>query len=105
MRTGYAKEWNLWAVRWARQRAGIKLVAPDAPRRTPLPERYPDGRYSVGGAARLLGVSTNVVRRWLDQGLIPGERANYREHRHVWCLQIDETAARHLVHRARTTEV
>jgi DNA invertase Pin-like site-specific DNA recombinase len=101
IRTGLGKQWNVWAVRWARKRNGIRLVAPDAPRRTPLPARYPDGRYSVGGAASLLGVSQEVVRRWLRQGLIAGQRADYREHRQVWWLEIDEPTTARLARRGR----
>lgn len=88
--TGFGKRWNVWAVRWARQRNGIARVAPDAPRRTPVPERHPDGRYSVFGAAKRFGVSPHVVRRWLRQELITGRQESYGVYRSVWWLDIDD---------------
>lgn len=48
---------------------GIERHYPDRPRRTPLPKRHPDGRYSVEGGAERFGVSINQVRRWIDRGL------------------------------------
>ena len=88
--TGVGRRWNVWAVRWARQRNGIARVAPDAPRRTPVPERHPDGRYSVFGAAKRFGVSPHVVCRWLRQGLITGRQECYGVYRSVWWLEIDD---------------
>jgi hypothetical protein len=51
LRTGRGLLWNPWAVRWTRKKERISRVAPDRPRRELLPDRYPDGRYSVAGAA------------------------------------------------------
>ena len=95
MRTGRGLRWNTWAVRWTRKRERIGRVAPDRPRRELLPDRYPDGRYSVAGAAQRFGVTLDVIRAWIKRGLLPGERQDFQVHRQVWWLEIGEdTAAR-----------
>jgi hypothetical protein len=91
--TGRSKNWKPWAVKWARRRERIPRVAPDLPRRTPMPERHPDGRYSIAGAAKRLGVTVAVVRRQLAQGLLSGSREAYGPHRDVWWLDLDESVA------------
>jgi len=93
--TGAGKPWTTWAVRWVRQRRTIRRVAPATPRRLPLPERDAAGRYSVAGAAKHLGVSLGIVRRWIRQGRIPADHAPYGPYPRVWWLEIDPaTAAR-----------
>jgi hypothetical protein len=95
MRTGRALTWNTCAVRWTRKKKRICRVAPDRPRRELLPDRYPDGRYSVAGAAKRFGVKLDVVRAWIKRGLVKGERNDFEAHRRVWWLEITEdTAAR-----------
>jgi hypothetical protein len=95
MRTGRGLRWNTWAVRWTRKRERIGRVAPDQPRREILPDRYPDGRYSVAGAAKRFGVRLGIVRAWIKRGLVNGERNDFHQHRQVWWLDIaEETAAR-----------
>ncbi len=95
MRTGRGLTWNTWAVRWTRKKERICRVAPDRPRRELLPDRYPDGRYSVAGAAKRFGVKLDVVRAWIKRGLVKGERNDFQAHRQVWWLEIaEDTAAR-----------
>ena len=95
MRTGRGLPWNTWAVRWTRKRARIGRVAPDRRRRALLPDRYPDGRYSVAGAAKRFGVGLDMVRAWIKRGLVKGERHDFQVHRQVWWLEIaEDTAAR-----------
>jgi DNA invertase Pin-like site-specific DNA recombinase len=95
MRTGRDLPWNTWAVRWTRKKERICRVAPDRPRRPLLPDRYPDGRYSVAGAAKRFGVNLALVRAWIARGLVQGERHDFQAHRRVWWLDIPEdTAAR-----------
>ena len=90
-----ASRWNTWAVRWTRKRERICRVAPDRPRRELLPDRYPDGRYSVAGAAKRFGVRMDMVRAWIKRGLVKGERNDFQAHRQVWWLEIaEDTAAR-----------
>jgi len=95
MRTGRGLAWNTWAVRWTRKKERICRVAPDRPRRELLPDRFPDGRYSVAGAAKRFGVRLDLVRAWIQRGLLKGERHDFQAHRRVWWLEIPEdTAAR-----------
>ena len=95
MRTGRGLAWNTWAVRWTRKTERICRVAPDRPRRELLPDQFPDGRYSVAGAATCFGVTMDVIRAWVRRGLVPGERNDFQAHRRVWWLEIaEDTAAR-----------
>ena len=95
MRTGRGHAWNTWAVRWTRKTERICRVAPDRPRRELLPDQFPDGRYSVAGAAKRFGVTLDVIRAWVRRGLVPGERNDFQAHRRVWWLEIaEDTAAR-----------
>ena len=95
MRTGRGLAWNTWAVRWTRKTERICRVAPDRPRRELLPDQFPDGRYSVAGAATHFGVTMDVIRAWVRRGLVPGERNDFQAHRRVWWLEIaEDTAAR-----------
>ena len=63
---------------------------PDIPRCVPLPERHPDGRYSISGAARLFGVSSNVVRGWIKRGVVHGTIEPYGRFKGVHWLVVDE---------------
>ena len=95
MRTGRGLAWNTWAVRWTRKTERICRVAPDRPRRELLPDQFPDGRYSVAGAATCFGVTMDVIRAWVRRGRVPGERNDFQAHRRVWWLEIaEDTAAR-----------
>jgi DNA invertase Pin-like site-specific DNA recombinase len=95
LRTGWDKTWNVPAVKWARRREAIGRAAPDAPRRLPLPERHPDGRYSVAGVAKRFGVGLSVVRGWIARGVLSGHRESYEQHTGVWWLRLDdETSSR-----------
>ena len=100
MRTGRGLTWNTWAVRWTRKTERICRVAPDRPRRELLPDQFPDGRYSVAGAATRFGVTMDVIRAWVRRGLVPGERNDFQAHRRVWWLQIPEDTAARLEHLA-----
>lgn len=100
MRTGRGLAWNTWAVRWTRKTERICRVAPDRPRRELLPDQFPDGRYSVAGAAKRFGVTMDVIRAWVRRGLVPGERTDFQAHRRVWWLEIPEDTAARLEHLA-----
>jgi DNA invertase Pin-like site-specific DNA recombinase len=88
--TGRRKQWNLFAVKWARRKENIKRVAPDMPRAQRLPDRHPDGRYSVAGAAKRFGVTKYAVRRWLRRGIVSGAQESYESNKNAWWLFIDE---------------
>jgi DNA invertase Pin-like site-specific DNA recombinase len=96
MRTAAGCRWTLLAVRWVRYHHDIVLVAPDAPRTWPLPERHPDGRYSLTGAAKRFGVTPTVVRGWIRRGLVPARREDFDSRRAVYWLEINEDTAERL---------
>ena len=102
MRTGRGLPWNTWAVRWTRKKERICRVAPDRPRREILPDRFPDGRYSVAGAAMRFGVTLATVRGWIARELVKGERHDFHAHHQVWWLEIPEDTATRLEHLAAT---
>jgi hypothetical protein len=102
MRTGRGLPWTTWAVRWTRKKERICRVAPDRPRRELLPDRYPDGRYSVAGAAMRFGVTLATVRGWIARELVKGERHDFHAHHQVWWLEIPEDTATRLEHLAAT---
>jgi len=99
--TGAGQAWNVLAVRWARRRSGIERTAPDMPRRLPLPDQHPDGRYSVSGAAKRFAVGEAVVRGWIERGLVSAVQQNFQQHRNVWWLEIDDKVAARLEEPAR----
>ena len=96
MRTASGCRWTLLAVRWVRYHHDIVLVAPDAPRAWPPPERHPDGRYSLAGAAKRFGVTPTVVRGWVRRGWVPARREDFESRRAVYWLEINEDTAKRL---------
>jgi DNA invertase Pin-like site-specific DNA recombinase len=94
--TGHGEEWDVHAVRWARRRNAIVRTAPDQPRTVPLPDCHPDGRYSIRGAMARFQVSSNIVRGWIQRGLVAVTREDYETHRRVWWLRIDAATAKRL---------
>jgi DNA invertase Pin-like site-specific DNA recombinase/uncharacterized protein YndB with AHSA1/START domain len=94
--TAAQKRWTVWAIRWVRQRHHIPRVAPDAPRSIPIPDRHPDGRYSLAGAAKRFGVTPTVVRGWARRGLVPASREDFGQRRGVYWLTLDEEIAARL---------
>jgi excisionase family DNA binding protein len=65
-RTGSGLPFTEARVRGARQRAGIPAAPP------PDPESE---LVTIQQAAAALNVSAHTIRRWLDQGLLPGQQA------------------------------
>ena len=87
--TGAEKPWTLGGVRWLRYHFNIPRTAPDIPRCVPLPERHPDSRYSISGAARLFGVSSNVVRSSIKRGVVHGTIEPYGRFKGAYWLVVD----------------
>jgi len=94
--TGKGRAWTQWAVRWTRRAEDIERHYSDLPRSTPLPNRHPDGRYSVRGAAEHLGVSVAQVRGWIRRGLVEAKQEDFEQHHGVYWLHIDAATARRL---------
>jgi hypothetical protein len=99
--TGASRPWNIWAVSWARARAKITRLCEDCPCDQPVPDRHPDGRYSIAATAKRFGVSPAVVYRWVKRGLVRGDRERYGAHPFVWWLRIDRAAAARLTRAAK----
>jgi DNA invertase Pin-like site-specific DNA recombinase len=99
--TGASRSWNAWAVNWARARNKITRLREDCPCDQPVPDRHPDGRYSIAATARRFSVSLAVVYGWVKRGLVRGERERYGAHPFVWWLRIDRAAAARLARVAK----
>lgn len=86
-RSGRGRPLTKSAVAWIRWTNGIRsTVRPVVPIAQPLPEQREDGRYSVRGVARELGVTEHIVRYWQSRGLLVGERGRYGS----WWFSLDE---------------
>lgn len=102
LRTGTGLAWHDEHVRQARSRYDIERVAPDRPRIHPLPHRHPEhGWFSIPGAMAHFGVSENVVRRWIAQGLVRSTQSDFAQHHNVRWLDIDDFTAAQLAERLR----
>jgi hypothetical protein len=100
-KTGKSKTWNVVAVKWARGRAKITRLPHDCPRDRPVPDRHPDGRYSVAATAKRFGVSAAVVRAWVKRGLVRCDIERYGAHPFVGWLHIDKATAARLLRAAK----
>lgn len=88
LRTGTGKAWSPDAVLVVRRRAHIRLGREANLRLAALPDRHPDGRYSVRGAAKHFGVTKSSARRWIARGLVQAAREDYGRHRGAWWISI-----------------
>jgi hypothetical protein len=89
VRSGSGHAWTTSAVKHARLNHKIFCAAPVMPRRDPLPDRHPDGRYSTRGAMKRFGVSHRQLMRWVESGMAKGEREDFGGYRNVWWLAIN----------------
>jgi hypothetical protein len=86
------RPWTTSSASQARRRHQVPRVAPDRPRRAnlPVPEVFDDGRYSVKGLARRMGVSQTVVRGWISRGLVAAERVPAERGQDAWRLTVGD---------------
>jgi DNA invertase Pin-like site-specific DNA recombinase len=94
--TGRGRAWTSDAVKWVRGVEGIERHYPDLPRSLPLPNRHPDGRYSVRGAAERVGVSIDQMRRWIKRGLIEATQQDFGRHRGAYWIELDRATIQRL---------
>jgi len=94
--TGNLVPWTTEAVKRARLRYTSIRRAPKHDSRQQLPERHPDGRYSVRGAMKRFGVTSDKVRRWIKRGMVEAMREDFGWCRDVWWLSIDTATAKRL---------
>ncbi|MCP3985057.1 MAG: recombinase family protein [bacterium] len=90
VRSGSGNPWTPSAVGQIRRNRGLSRVAPDRTRRAPLPDRHPDGAWTVPGLVRHARVSKNIVRRWIKQGLVSAERVPHVRFGQVWRVEVTD---------------
>jgi len=103
VKSGSGRVWTPVAVKHARLKHSV-VRSGHAPRgRGPLPDRHPDGRYSMRGAMKRFGVSQRQVMRWIERGMAQAVREDFEDHRSVWWVTIDVATATRIEKR-RTTK-
>jgi DNA invertase Pin-like site-specific DNA recombinase len=94
--TGTLRPWTADSVKKARLEHTSIRKAPRRDARKPLPDRHPDGRYSVTGAMKRFDVNSDKVRRWIKRGLVDAVREDFEWCSGAWWLTIDEATAKRL---------
>jgi len=94
--TGHAQRWSASAVKRIRLEHTSTRRPPKAGAREPLPDRHPDGRYSIRGAMKRFGVNSDKVRSWIERGMVEAAREDFDWCDGAWWLSIDEATARRL---------
>ncbi len=94
--TGQRTSWSAGAVKKVRLNQTSIRKGPNREARQPLPDRHPDGRYSIRGAMKRFGVHSTKVRRWITRGMVEATRENFEWCNGAWWLSIDEETAKHL---------
>jgi DNA invertase Pin-like site-specific DNA recombinase len=88
VKSGTGRAWTASAVKHVRLNHNILSSTAVLARRNPLPDRHPDGRYSVPGAMKRFGVSHRQLMRWVEYGMVQGTREDFGGYRSVWWLTI-----------------
>ena len=101
--SGSGRPWTATAVKHVRIKHSIVRTIHKPRGRPRLPDRHPDGRYSIRGAMKRFGVSERQVIRWIKVGMVPATREAFEVYPSVWWLTIDEATATRLAER-RTTK-
>jgi hypothetical protein len=87
--TATGRPWTIRAVQHVRRDHAIVSRAPAALRPRSLPEVHPQsGLYSIPGAAKLFGVSSKIVRGWIERRLVRVERGKHSGYDTQW-LELD----------------
>jgi DNA invertase Pin-like site-specific DNA recombinase len=94
--TGTLHPWTARTVKHVRLEHTSIRKAPRRDVRKPLPDRHPDGRYSISGAVKRFGVNADKVRRWIKRGLVDAVREDFEWCKGAWWLTIDEDTAKRL---------
>ncbi len=91
--TGQLRPWNAPAVKRVRLAHTTIRKVPHGAGRRPLPDRYPDGRYSIRGVMKRFGVNEDKARRWIRRGMIEVEHKDFESCYGACWLTIDEATA------------
>ena len=94
--TGHGQRWSAAAVKRIRLACTSIRRAPNAGARQPLPDRHPDGRYSVRGAMKRFGVNNDKVRNWIKRRMVVAVREDFDWCNGAWWLSIDDATAKRL---------
>ena len=94
--TGTLRSWTANSVKKVRLEHTSIRRGPNRDTRKPLPDRHPDGRYSVTGAMKRFDVNDDKVRRWIKRGLVDAVREDFEWCYGAWWLTIDEATAKRL---------
>jgi hypothetical protein len=94
--TGTKCPWTAGTVRHVRMQHTSIRRAPNRDARQPLPDRHPDGRYSIRGAMKRFGVNSDKVRRWIKRGMVDAVREDFEWSHGAWWLSIDDETAKRL---------
>jgi hypothetical protein len=94
--TGTHHPWTTNTVKKVRLQHSSIRRAPNRDARQTLPDRHPDGRYSVRGAMKRFGVNSDKVRRWIKRGMVDAVREDFEWCYGAWWLSIDEATAKRL---------
>jgi DNA invertase Pin-like site-specific DNA recombinase len=94
--TGTLRAWTANSVKKARLEHTSIRKSPSRDTRKPLPDRHPDGRYSITGAMKRFGVNSDKVRRWIKRGLVDAVREDFEWCYGAWWLTIDKATAKRL---------
>lgn len=92
--TGHGRRWSASAVKWIRLEHTSTRRPSNAGARQPLPDRHPDGRYSVRGAMKRFGVNNDKVRNWIKRGMVEAVREDFDWCHGAWWLNIDKATAK-----------
>lgn len=92
--TGTHRPWTANTVKKVRLQYTSIRRAPNRDARQPLPDRRPDGRYSIRGAMKRFGVHADKVRRWIKRGMVDAVREDFEWCYDAWWLSIDEATAK-----------
>jgi DNA invertase Pin-like site-specific DNA recombinase len=104
VKSGSGRLWTASSVKHVRLEHKIARSMAVPRRRSRLPDRHPDGRYSMRGAMKRLGVSQRQVMRWVERGMVQAVREDFEDHRSVWWLTVDADAAEQIEKRITTKQ-
>jgi hypothetical protein len=99
VRSGSGHPWTRGAVKRVRLKYTIVRAMPAPHGRGPLPDRHPDGRYSMRAVMKRFGVSHRHVTRWIERGMAQGAREDFGHHGSVWWVTLDAATATRLEER------
>ena len=102
VKSGSGRPWTASSVKHVRLEHKIARSAVVLRRRGRLPDRHPDGRYSMRGAMKRFGVSHRQILRWAERGIVQAVREDFEDHQSVWWLTIDADAAEQINKRKTT---